>query len=111
MIPLVMVGAMIAAWLGLCFPRRPQADLKSAIRRVRLQTLSCGIVVLTALMPAILIAAAFYRRDRSLVLPALLGLEASLCLALAVVRARRIDRLEAEWQARAWTVASKNGVV
>jgi hypothetical protein len=107
----IMVGAMVAAWVGLCFPQTPGPDLRSAIQRVRRQTLSCGIIILTALMPAILIASAVYRRDHSLALPTLLGIESSLCLVLAVLRARHVERLESEWQSRIWNTASRNGVV
>jgi len=107
----VMLASMFTAWYGYCWRWRKGADLKSRLAGVRAEVLAGCAIVFTSLMPALRFAVAMRLEVGWWVVPALLGLEAAICLLMELARGKLYSRTLDEWRSRAWENALRHDLV
>jgi hypothetical protein len=108
---IIMLASIFLSWRSLCRPRKEPAKLKVVLVSVRAQALAAGVVVFTALMPAVVSGAHAWREGHARMLPLVYGLEAALCVTIILMKIRFETRVRDEWQARMWATMVHGGIV
>jgi hypothetical protein len=108
---ILMQASMFIAWLSICLSHREPANLKVVLASVRTQALASGVVVLTALMPAVVSSVRVSSGGPWPMLPIVYGMEGAFCLATILIKTRREARIWKEWRAHLWETAVRSGIV